>query len=386
MVRTAMASGMTGVQEFRDKLAKAHAEAGLAAGERLSIDDVEAIISMPNIPSIDQSLIDMSLEQFAKETYGVSAKAAPVTEDEPSMIGQLFGVGAKDRVKRELREEQAFEGMSIADVNAAARMNEFNSLIPNAVMSFSEMERFGRNDGIKFSRTIADEYDTAKTSRTADDAALKARTAILELYEKQPGVNAPQEELDRAEEMARTAYAQGVIKRLIETEAGIYGEMLLNNSIAAAQIKELMGENYYNNILSDYSLSDEEEPVSEEEAEADPVTPEEGEGEGDPVTPEEAEGEGEGEPDTPPTPPVIDPVEPRPGGRRGFAGKQRAWDAKYKGKFDPVTGEPIIVEPRPADGGPLEGRGRNKQTAAEKWDSKYGETHNPDGTPKAVEE
>ena len=386
MVRTAMASGMTGVQEFRDKLAKAHAEAGLSAGERLSIDDVEAIISMPNIPSIDQSLIDMSLEKFAKETYGVSAKAAPVTEDEPSLIGQLFGVGAKDRVKRELREEQAFEGMSIADVNAAARMNEFNSLIPNAVMSFSEMERFGRNDGIKFSRTIADEYDTAKVSRTADDAALKARTAVLEAYEAQPGVNAPEAELERAEEMARTAYAQGVIKRLIETEAGIYGEMLLNNTIAAAQIKELMGETYYNNILSDYSLSDEEEePVQEEdEAEDEPVTPEESEG--DPVTPEEGEGEGEGEPDTPPTPPVIDPVEPRPGGRRGFAGKQRAWDAKYKGKFDPVTGEPIIVEPRPADGGPAVGRGRNKQTAAEKWDSKYGETHNPDGTPKAVEE
>lgn len=379
MVRTALASGMTGVQEFRDKLAKAHAEAGLSAGERLAIDDVEAIISMPNIPSIDQSLLDMSLEEFAKKTYGARGEATPV-EDETSMIGQLFGIGAKDRVKRELQERDAFDGMSVADVNAAARLNEFNSLIPNAVMSFSEMERFGRNDAIKFSRTIAAEYDDAMTSRAADDAAVQARNAYLDSLG--PDVEATPAQLSQIEKMARTAYAQKVIKRLIETESGIYGEMLLNNSIAADQIKQLMGDAYYTNLLGDYSTS-EEEPEEPEESEPETGN---GEGEGDTVVPEEGEGEGDGEPDTSPTPPVIDPVEPRPGGRRGFAGKQRAWDAKYKGKFDPVTGEPIIVEPRPADGGPATGRGRNKQTAAQKWDAKYGDTHNPDGTPKAVEE
>lgn len=377
MVRTALASGMTGVQEFRDKLAKAHAEAGLGAGERLAIDDVEAIISMPNIPSIDQSLLDMSLEEFAKQTYGARGTATPV-EDDTSMIGKLFGFGAKDRVKQELQERDAFDGMSVADVNAAARMNEFNSLIPNAVMSFSEMERFGRNDAIKFSRAITDEYDEALTSRSADDAALKARSAYLDSLAE--GVEASQSDLAKVEKMARTAYAQNTVKRLIETEAGIYGEMLLNNSIAADQIKNLMGDSYYSNILDDYSLSEASEEevveevaeeVAEEASEELPQTQEE--------TPEEVVAEE-------PTPPVIEPVEPRPGGRRGFASKQRAWDAKYGGKFDPVTGEPIIVEPRPAEGGPATGRGRNKKTAAEQWDSKYGDTHNPDGTPKAVEE
>jgi hypothetical protein len=374
MVRTALASGMTGVQEFRDKLAQAHANAGLRAGERLSVQDVEAIISMPNIPSIDQSLIDMSLEDFAKKTYGAKVEAAPAQEDDPSIIGQLFGIGAKDRVKRELRETEAFDGMSIADVNAAARMNDFNSLIPNAVMSFAEMERFDRNDAIKFSRALAAEYDEALTSRAADDAATAAMTAFLST---DAGKNAGPDEIDNVKKMARIAYAQKFVKRTIETESGIYGEMLLSNEIAAQQIKNLMGENYYNTILSDYSLSGEEEPeeiaeeVAEEAAEETVETPETAE-----ETPEVEET----------TPPVIDPVEPRPGGRRGFSGKQRAWDDKYKGKFDPVTGEPIIVEPRPADGGPAEGRGRNKKTAAEKWDRKYGDTHNPDGTPKAVEE
>ena len=388
MVRTALASGMTGVQEFRDKLAKAHAEAGLSAGERLAIDDVEAIISMPNIPSIDQSLLDDSLENFAKQTYGampikVKGEAEPV-KDDTSVIGQLFGFGAKDRVKRELAERDAFDGISVADVNAAARLNEFNSLIPNAVMSFSEMERFGRNDAIKFSRTITAEYDEALNSRAADDAVVQARNAYLDNLD--PGVEATEIELNNIEKMARTAYAQKVIKRLIETESGIYGEMLLNNSIAADQIKQLMGDAYYTNLLSDYSTAEEEiaeevaeevsEEVAEEAAEEEPLETPEGD------EPEEAEEDVVEEP----TPPVIEPVEPRPGGRRGFAGEQRAWDAKYKGKFDPETGEPILVEPRPADGGPATGRGKNKKTAAQKWDAKYGDTHNPDGTPKAVEE
>ena len=377
MVRTALASGMTGVQEFRDKLAKAHAEAGLGAGERLAIDDVEAIISMPNIPSIDQSLLDMSLEEFAKQTYGARGTATPV-EDDTSMIGKLFGFGAKDRVKQELQERDAFDGMSVADVNAAARMNEFNSLIPNAVMSFSEMERFGRNDAIKFTRVITDEYDKALTSRSADDAALKARNVYLDNLAE--GVEASQSDLAKVEKMARTAYAQNTVKRLIETEAGIYGEMMLNNNIVADQIKNLMGDSYYSNILEDYSLSEaSEEEVAEEVAEA--VAEEASE-----ELPQTQEETPEEEVVEEPTPPVIEPVEPRPGGRRGFASRQRAWDAKYGGKFDPVTGEPIIVEPRPAEGGPATGRGRNKKTAAEKWDSKYGDTHNPDGTPKAVEE
>ena len=378
MVRTALASGMTGVQEFRDKLAKAHAEAGLSAGERLAIDDVEAIISMPNIPSIDQSLLDMSLEEFAKQTYGAKGEATPV-EDETSIVGQLFGFGAKDRVKRELQERDAFDGMSVADVNAAARLNEFNSLIPNAVMSFAEMERFGRNDAIKFSRTIASEYDEALTSRAADDAAVQARNAYLDSLD--PGVEATSEQLSDIEKMARTAYAQKVIKRLIETESGIYGEMLLNNSIAADQIKQLMGDAYYTNLLSDYSTADDSD--DDDDVDTLPTTPK----------PEDADEliKKPVEELLPPkmeetTPPVINPVDPRPGGRRGFSSAQRAWDAKYGGKFDPVTGEPIIVEPRPADGGPATGRGKNKKTAAQKWDAKYGDTHNPDGTPKAVEE
>ena len=92
--------------------------------------------------------------------------------------------------------------------------------------------------------------------------------------------------------------------------------------------------------------------------------------------------------------PVIPSVEPRPKG--GRAGGTMTWDKKYKGKYN-SDGTPIIVEPRPAkdtvslmDKSFIEkgysGNGKKKVSAQAEWDKKYGKTHNPDGTPKAVEE
>jgi len=418
MVRTAIASGMTGVQEFRDKLAKAHAEAGLSAGERLAIDDVEAIISMPNIPSIDQSLIDDSLEKFAKQTYGAMpiGETKPV-EDDTSVIGQLFGFGAKDRVKRELAERNAFDGMSVADVNAAARMNEFNSLIPNAVMSFADMERFGRNDAIKFSRTITSEYDEALTSRAADDAAVQARSAYLDSLG--PDVEATPAQISQIEKMARTAYAQKVIKRLIETESGIYGEMLLKNSIAADQIKQLMGESYYFKLYDDYV------PTTDEEKEAVGLgLGPSGRGRGgrrgareqeETTAPEVTEETTTTEEDTaePETPTPTEDETPAEDGRfpsqtrkvkplnldeaPGFfpLSKYRKWTTQNEGKYDLETGDPIYVRPRPPEGGPKKryplfpgstsSRKTEPMTDAEYWDMQHADTHEPSGYPKGAE-
>ena len=92
---------------------------------------------------------------------------------------------------------------------------------------------------------------------------------------------------------------------------------------------------------------------------------------------------------------------PRPEGRSvlglstdALNARTRGWDRNYAGKLDPVTGEKIMVDPRPEAGGPkdkeieartssgvrLPGKTR-KVTAREEWDILYGETHNPDGSP-----
>ena len=377
MVRNAMASGMTGVADLVDALKQAAQDARLRPGQRLSVFDVEAAISMPRIASIDPSLIDMSLEEFSRKTYGAQGTAAPV-EDEPSVLGRLFGVGAREQAKRELREAPAFGGMSIADVNAAARQAEFNQLIPNAVMTITDTDVFRKNDAVKFSKEVRDAYDDAKTSKAAEDFAERAVRRALDNAEK-AGQELAADQIDTIEAQAMEVYAKAAAEKVINVYAYQYPDAsggFFTNDFAQKTIEDLMGMEFANSLREDYdmpamTLKPDEEP----EPELPPMPEEPTEDGEEEITPEEEV-----------APQDVPAVDPRPGGRRGFAGEQRDWDRKYKGKYDPVTGEAIIVEPRPAEGGPVSGRGRNKKTAAQQWDAKYGKTHNPDGTPKAVEE
>ena len=295
-------------------------------------------------------------------------------------------------------------------------MNEFNSLIPNAVMSFSEMERFDRNDAIKFTRVITDEYQ--KALEDSEDAQMAAQYQIIELYKDRESGPATEQEIQNAKDIAKVAYAQKVIKRLIETEAGIYGDMLINNEIAADQIKKLMGESYYFNLYDDYV------PVSDEEKEAvglglgpssrggrakfdieeETTTPE--------VT-EEEETTTE-EPDVEPEVPTVEEDEtPAEDGRYpsqtrkvkplnldeapGFfpLSKYRKWKNDNEGKYDLETGDPIYVRPRPPEGGPKKryplfpgstsSRKTEPMTDAEYWDMNNADTHEASGYPKGAE-
>ena len=379
MVRNAMASGMTGVADLVTALKQAAQDARLRPGQRLSMFDVEAAVSMPRIASVDPSLVDMSLEEFARKTYGAQGTAAPVKE-EGSMVGRLFGIGAKEQAKRELRETPAFSGMSVADVNAAARQAEFNQLIPNAVMTIMDTDVFRKNDAVKFSKEVRDAYDDAKTSRAAEDFVDRAKRRALDKA-RTDGVTLSAEQVDAIEAQALEVYAKAAAEKVINVYAYQYPDAsggFFTNDFAQKTIEDLMGMEFANSLREDYdmpamTLTPDEEP----EPELPPLPTE---------TPPPTD-----EPTLPPTDeptetPTIEPVEPRPGGSRGNSRKQREWDKKHKGKYDPITGEAIIVEPRPAEGGPATGSRRNKKTAAQQWDAEYGDTHNPDGTPKTVEE
>ena len=395
MVRTAMASGMTGVKEFRDKLAKAHAEAGLSAGQRLSMNDVEAIISMPNIPSIDASLIDMSLERFAKESFGAYGEAAPA-EDNTGVVGRLFGFGAKARAQEQLREMPGMGEMSIADVNAAARLNEFNSLIPNAVMSFSEMERFGRNDGYTFANDMTELFQETMESKEADDYVQAAQRAYIDQQAAQGILEGavPQTDINVVGREARRAYAEKAVDKLIRLNADQYAGPagFFDHSFAMEQITELMGADYLEELKKSYGIEDgDPAPKPEETPEALPMDE-------IPASADELSSMSGEELLPPPLP--VDPttVSSLPEGKERPTGdtggdivKQRKWDKKYGSRYN-ADRTPIIVEPRPTDPNATTTRtkllsGREYQVnAIEEWDRKYEETHNPDGTPKQFED
>jgi len=389
VIRTAMASGMTGVKELRDKLAKAHADAGLSAGERLSLNDVEAIINMPNIPSIDQSLIDMSLEQFAKKTYGAIGEASAV-EDDTSVVGKLFGYGAKDRVKEELRDTPSMAGMSVADINAAARMSEFNSLIPNAVMSFSQMETFTKKDGFTFVKDLTEIYEDAYNSSEADDAVGLAYNSYIAAQEdlgRKAGSITPAE-IANQKAIARKAYAQRKAKAFIDATAAQYGgagQGFFEQKFAMDQIAEIMDKDFVDDLMKSYDFTPEADKKDKDITQTTESV----------VTPTIEESKMEDVPFAIPDVSVdvssLPTVKVRPGGDKevGLFGdpEARKWDRQYGDRYNP-DGTPIVVKPRPTDPEEtimvesyLSGKDRSTN-AIEEWDRRYKKTHNPDGTPK----
>ncbi len=154
-VRTAMASGMTGIKEFYDKLATAASQQGV---KRLGVDDIEAIVTMPNIPSVNNNLKDMSLAEFAKQTYGARSVLTDEKREEPSFVASLFGYGGKQKVKEELRDEQFMDGMSVAEVNQLARQSEYQSLLPGATMTFTDIDYFTADEALDFSSKLTKGY------------------------------------------------------------------------------------------------------------------------------------------------------------------------------------------------------------------------------------
>ena len=240
-VRTAMASGMEGVAELYQKLEAAANQRGV---KRLGVDDIEAIVSMPNIPSVDQSLQDIgSLEDFARQTYGAAGLPMKPVEDDTSYIGKLFGVGAKDRVKKELAETEYMDGMTIAEINAAARQADYQSLIPGATMTFLDVPFFDAEKALDFSEKLVETMSDAVTN---NEARIKA--AVKDAVDE--GVD-PVVARNEATRMAQELAAETFIEAYAQTyqHGGFF-----DNEIAIKQIRETLGDDYLRNLMESYNL------------------------------------------------------------------------------------------------------------------------------------
>lgn len=277
IVRQAMASGMGTVQELYEKLNKAANAPG--QNGRLGVDDVEAIINMPNIPAVDQSLMDMSLDDYARKTYGASITTqVSAPEDDTSTVGQLFGFGAKDRVKRELAEQDFGGGMTVAEINQLARQEEYTSLIPGATMVFTERNLFDTDKAFDFSKKI--------TEVTAD----AIETDQAKAYIKNAKMEAMKPNMSSAEQVAagNKAEAQAIkdlqiiaAKPLIDYYADVYHTgKFFDNRLAVQTIAGVMGEGYVDTLKETYDIEtpdgveDGTEPTTTEPASTEPVTPE----------------------------------------------------------------------------------------------------------------
>ncbi len=271
LVRQAMASGMGTVQELYEKLNKAANAPG--QNGRLGVDDIEAIINMPSIPAVDQSLMDMSLEEYAKKTYGVSPTTQyTAPEDDTSSVGQLFGFGAKARVKQQLAEQDFGSGMTVAEINQLARQEEYTSLIPGATMVFTERNMFDTDKAFDFSKKIAkvaaDAIDTDQAKAYIKNARIEAMKGIPSA-EQMAAAN-------KAEEQAIKDLQIIAAKPLIDYYADVYHTGKFFDNRLAVQTIEALSPGYVDILRKQYNIEapDGVEPATTGPATTEPATTE----------------------------------------------------------------------------------------------------------------
>ena len=420
-VMAAMGSGALGIKTFYDKLLAAVNQTGM---KTLGPADVEQIIGMPEIFEVNPKFVDMSLQEMADIQYGAALMPGTETaevETSGNILASMFGTNAMSQAKKNLQDRTFMGKMSIADVNELARQGEYNSLFPNLGVNFFDKDFYGPATAGDFLKTISEIEIEAGTGKVAEayirSAGNEFADRINPKSEKYDEAFAKrQKELGRtiidAEADAKEFLIQERARSVIQTLVEQYGQTgLLNHQPSVDIINRIMGEEYLageEELIKSFNQP-EKELSDREKNLGSPETIKTGMDEAEARTQagviEQTEDTQTQTPDTetqettlPPEDSDFTPI-PRPESKGTIkdaldAGGVKAWDRKYKGKLDPITGQKIIVEPRPAAGGPKDKEveattstgvrlpGKTKKvTAQEEWDILYGDTHNPDGTP-----
>lgn len=423
-VMAAMSSGALGIKTFYEKLLAAANQKGM---QTLGAADVEAIIDMPEVFEVNPAFVDMSLNEMAEIQYGVKPRPGTEAEDvqtSDSILASMFGVSAMGQAKKKLQDTKYIGGMSIADVNELAAQSDYDSLFPNLGVNFFDKEFYGPASASEFLKTLTDIQMDAVSGTAAEDfidAAGKMhmkKTATSspdydkEYADRNKGVTSMDKEQDAREYLIQTQ-ARSVIQGTIDN----FGQTgLFDHQPSVDLIEKIMGEKFVKDQLEllksfngvdedDTQLTDRELTQEGEELFAAKERIREADKQFKPQEdPETQTPDPETQETTLPTEETDDEFvpKPRPEGKSilgvstdALNAATRSWDRKYEGKLDPVTGEKIMIDPRPDAGGPKDKEvevvnqfgirqpGKTKKvTAREEWDILYGETHNPDGSPK----
>ena len=424
-VMAAMGSGALGIKTFYEKLLAAANQKGM---QTLGPADVEAIIDMPEVFEVNPAFVDLSLNEMAQIQYGVKQRPGTEIEDvqtSDSVLASMFGVNAMSQAKKKLQDTKYIGGMSIADVNELAAQADYDSLFPNLGVNFFDKEFYGPSSASEFLKTLTDIQIDAVSGTAADDFIKaagdrhlrKISTSSPEYDEEYAARNEGVTQMDK-EQDAREYLIQTQARSVIQGTIDNFGQTgLFDHQPSVDLIEKIMGEQFVKDQLEllksfngvdedDTQLTDREENLGSAEAIRTGMDEAEARTQAGVIEQEDTQTQTP-DPETQET--TLPPEEtddefvpkPRPEGRSilgvstdALNAATRSWDRKYEGKLDPVTGEKIMVDPRPDAGGPKDKEvdartstgirtGKKKKvTAREAWDILYGETHNPDGSPK----
>lgn len=353
----ALNSGMGGVQTFTQTLQNAANQRGV---QSLSPDDISAIMDMPDLPPVD-----MSYEDMVQQVYGARPTTVPGPQSEPPMWASMLGLTADRDMQNRLATEQFSGGLTVQQINDMAASSEYSQIpgMEGAYVNYGEDTFFTNENAVDFRTSMREARQQVESS---EGFSRIRNTLELEMNNGE----ITEEEFD--EKLEAYVSDQMDLEVVLEGMVATYTDSFLTNPVM---------ESFFNNFVPEDVMASLTEGMTEPTTEA-PATEDLEEGVEPPVAPSASPPEVTTEELTP-----VDNrrVEPRPSSSRlvGYS----LWNRKFGGRYDPETGEPIIVEPRPPEGStePSTSRRRQDVDLVARWDRMFGDTHNPDGTPKEVE-
>ena len=256
-VKAAMASGMKGVAELYDKLQTAANQKGV---KTLGEDDIEAIINMPSLPSVNQRYVDMSLRDFANMTYGVQPMDdRPEVETSDSIVRKLLGFEDMNLAKQRLQDTEYVEGMSIADINEAARQAEYTSLFPDIGFTLMEVNFYGPDAAGEFVKDFTETATKATTGKVAETFIQSQVSAAIDKAQRSGSPLTP-DEISEIQKGAEQFLAQQAVLPLIETTAGMYGKGgFFKHSTTIDLIEKTMGADFLADYMEVYNIDQDDE-------------------------------------------------------------------------------------------------------------------------------
>lgn len=357
----ALNSGMGGVQTFTQTLQNAANQRGV---QSLSPDDISAIMDMPDLPPVD-----MSYEDMVQQVYGARPTTVPGPQSEPPLWASMLGLTADRDMQNRLATEQFSGGLTVQQINDMAASSEYSQIpgMEGAYVNYGEDTFFTNENAIDFRTSM-------REARQAVESSSGFETLTNRLAADVENNNITQEEADeRTEEYVSN---QMNLEAVLEGMVATYTDSFLSNPVMESFFNGFVPEDVMARLTEGMP-----QPTTEAPAVEDPKSSDE---------PPTAISASPPEVTTEELRPVDNRrVEPRPTSSRlvGYS----LWNRKFGGRYDPVTGEPIVVAPRPPEGSTEERGATSNQRRPRtidlvaKWDRDFGDTHNPDGTPKEVE-
>lgn len=255
MVQMAMSSGVNEIGQFYQKLEQLHQQMGLASGEKLSRQDIQAAVSMPDLPAVKTDLVD-----FAMQTYGANLPegAVEAPEGETSFLQGLVGAGYKDRIKREMAEDTSYGGMSALELSQLASMEDYNTLLEGAYVTYQDPKIMDAEVALEFNDGLIDEIAKYKSDYEQELTRLRASTMKLL---KDKGIEGP-EALEQVQDVINAKILKHV-EPYIMAHTSMYKDSFFRNTLTKRALVNAFGEEYYQDLMEEYGYGQEELPDGE---------------------------------------------------------------------------------------------------------------------------